>query len=206
MGIGLNENDAGHDREIWYHNLISCLSFTIVLDDGTLLGTHMTVLTTRRKLELIIEYFQEERGDANILCMLLIGNIGRWATHAEEDLRTGGNLRATLRELMGVGVDCTIYQYDSMASDAGGMGAAAHLIHKGGAYPYPYVDIVKDGDWSHFMNIRASHPARPRLKAKSVYGAVRRGESRGMRQTRFVPMIRAIGPKTAIAEGDMLRT
>ncbi|WP_282608711.1 hypothetical protein [Pelagibius sp. Alg239-R121] len=208
MAISLNEFDLGRDREIWYPNLQTCLGFTVVLDDGTLLGTHMTAGTTLRVIQYTCEYFEQQRGAANILSMLLIGNISDWNTHRESLLRTGGNLRETLRAAMNT--DCVIYQYDSVCAESGGIGAAAHLRHKGGAHPYPDVELVKEGDWSFFMNFDPGHAAVQNLEIKHVYVpsilAAQAGAIHGVQAPQIVRMVRATGDKTAIEEGEMERT
>ncbi len=208
MAISLNEYDVGRDREIWYPNLQTCLSLTVVLDDGTLLGTHMTAGTTLRALEYTCEYFEQQRAGANILSMLLIGNVDAWKLKEESFLRTGGSLRETLRALMNTA--CVVYQYDTALADAGGIGAAAHLRHKGGAYPFPDVELVKDGDWVIFAGFPADHAAVQNLEVKHIYEPSllggQAGAPHGVLAPHFVQMVRAIGERVQIEEADMAQT
>jgi hypothetical protein len=207
VSIGLNENDIGHDREIWYPNLRTCLSLTLVLDDGTMLGTHMTAATTMTQIEMIAGYFAEQRGEAEVLCMLLIGNIDSWRVHDEEPLRTGGNLRATLRDFLGT--DCVIYQYDSARAKSGGRGAAVHLIHTGGAFPY--VGLLQEGDWSNFLSMDRNSSAFAKLTARRKVQRVVEatpwgrdaGAPHGVCDPKAIVMIRATGSEKPVRQRDM---
>lgn len=201
MAIALNEDEAGRNREIWFPNLQSCLGFTVVLDDGQLLGAHLTMPTTLDQVQDIGGYFHEIREGANIISMLLIGHIGEWRRKAEQELRSGGNLRQTLRGLMNT--DCVIYQYDSVQSASGGLGATAHLIHQGGAFPYPHVDLFKPNACPVASWLDSGHPLMANLEIKRSYAAGQLGQERGMRAPRSVAVMADVGTKTKITEGMM---
>lgn len=205
MAISLNEDDVGRDREIWYPNLRNCMSCSLVLDDGTLLGAHMTLLTTLRAFEYMCKYFETERRGAKIVSILLIGNVVDWKMHDVEFLRSGTNLHFSLRSSLNTG--CVIYQYDSVASEAGGLGAAAHVMHCGDAVRYPDVELVKADNWSNFIKFPPDHKAVQKLQIKHIFTpspwAADHGSRSGCDDVDEVCMVRATGDATIIQENEM---
>lgn len=171
-----------------------------------MLGTHMTAGTTITKLEFIADYFTARRGEAEVQCMLLIGNIRDWRVHREERLRTGGNLRETLRDFLRS--ESPIYHYDSVYTDAGGPGAAAHLIHTGGAFPY--IGLLKEGAWIKFGSIAKRHPSFDRLNVVEVHEPLLAGRTTskppGIYPPSHIPIVSKNGTETEIMQKDMTLT
>ncbi len=135
MAVSLDEEHcAKDDSTIYYPNLCSCLSVTLVYTDA-LVGTHLTTGTKDVYGHVIFTKMQElAQGEGNLLSIFLIGNVQQFTTNQNQGTKNMRLPRKLVRTLAGFFGNARILSFDSVAQF--GESNAVRLERTGTAAPF----------------------------------------------------------------------